>query len=211
MVSINPPIFSLVTNRNRVKNENFISVIEEVVAGGVNLVQIREKDLSIDQLQSIYCKLADRINSNSLISVNVSKFTNKFGHGCLLHFPETVKLKPQIKKSKFGQSVHSVESAVTAEKAGASYLFAGTIFPSRSHPGLPGAGTEYLARICQAVAIPTVAIGGIDETNTESVIKAGASGIAVISSLLEAKNPYKKASEISHIIETAWKNNRLGI
>ncbi|MFL2784038.1 MAG: thiamine phosphate synthase [Dehalococcoidia bacterium] len=211
MVLINAPIFSLVTNRSRVKNEDFISVIEEVVAGGVNLVQIREKDLSIDELQNIYCKLADRINRNSLISVNVSKFTNKFGHGCLLHFPEDVKLDPQIRKSKFGQSVHSVQSAVTAEKAGASYLFAGTIFPSKSHPGLPGAGTEYLASICRAVTIPTVAIGGIDETNTESVMKSGAAGVAVISSLLEAKDPYKKALEISHIIETAWENNRLGI
>ena len=55
MVLINAPIFSLVTNRSRVKNEDFISVIEEVVAGGVNLVQIREKDLSIDELQNIYC------------------------------------------------------------------------------------------------------------------------------------------------------------
>ena len=101
-----------------------------------------------------------------------------------------------------------MENAINAEKAGASYLFAGTIFTSKSHPSLPGSGTEYLARICRAVTIPTVAIGGINETNSESVIKSGASGVAVISSLLEAKDPYKKASEIRHIIETAWKNNR---
>ena len=208
MVFINPPIFSVVTDRNRFKSDNLIAVIEEVVEGGVNLVQIREKDLPMDQLQNLYFKLADRINSNCLISVNVSKFTNSFGPSCLLHFPEKIKLEPQIKKPKFGQSIHSVENAIKAEKAGASYLFAGTIFPSKSHPSLPGSGTEYLARICRAVTIPTVAIGGINETNSESVIKSGASGVAVISSLLEAKDPYKKASEIRHIIETAWKNNR---
>ena len=207
MVSINPPIFSVVTDRNRFKSDNLIPVIEEVVEGGVNLVQIREKDLPMDQLKNLYFKLADRINSNCLISVNVSKFTNSFGPSCLLHFPEKIKLEPQIKKPKFGQSIHSVENAIKAEKAGASYLFAGTIFPSKSHPSLPGSGTEYLARICRAVTIPTVAIGGIDETNTESVIKSGASGIAVISSLLDAKDPYKKASEIRDIIETAWENN----
>ena len=208
MASINPPIFSVVTDRNKVKRDHLIPVIEEVVAGGVNLVQIREKDLPMDQLKNLYFKLADRINSNCLISVNVSKFTNSFGPSCLLHFPEKIKLEPQIKKPKFGQSIHSVENAIKAEKAGASYLFAGTIFPSKSHPSLPGSGTEYLARICRAVTIPTVAIGGINETNSESVIKSGASGVAVISSLLEAKDPYKKASEIRHIIETAWENNR---
>ena len=208
MVSIKPPIFSVVTDRNKVKRDHLIPVIEEVVAGGVNLVQIREKDLPMDQLKNLYFKLADRINSNCLISVNVSKFTNSFGPSCLLHFPEKIKLEPQIKKPKFGQSIHSVENAIKAEKAGASYLFAGTIFPSKSHPSLPGSGTEYLARICRAVTIPTVAIGGINETNSESVIKSGASGVAVISSLLEAKNPYNKASEIRQIIETAWKNNR---
>ncbi len=208
MVSIKPPIFSVVTDRNKVKRDHLIPVIEEVVAGGVNLVQIREKDLPMDQLKNLYFKLADRINSNCLISVNVSKFTNSFGPSCILHFPEKIKLEPQIKKPKFGQSIHSVENAIKAEKAGASYLFAGTIFPSKSHPSLPGSGTEYLARICRAVTIPTVAIGGINETNSESVIKSGASGVAVISSLLEAKDPYKKASEIRHIIETAWKNNR---
>ena len=208
MVSIKPPIFSVVTDRNKVKRDHLIPVIEEVVAGGVNLVQIREKDLPMDQLKNLYFKLADRINSNCLISVNVSKFTNSFGPSCLLHFPEKIKLEPQIKKPKFGQSIHSVENAIKAEKAGASYLFAGTIFPSKSHPSLPGSGTEYLARICRAVTIPTVAIGGINETNSESVIKSGASGVAVISILLEAKDPYKKASEIRHIIETAWKNNR---
>ena len=77
MVLINAPIFSLVTNRSRVKNEDFISVIEEVVAGGVNLVQIREKDLPMDQLKNLYFKLADRINNNCLISVCKSRYKDK--------------------------------------------------------------------------------------------------------------------------------------
>ena len=64
MVSINPPIFSVVTDRNKFKSDHLIPVIEEVVAGGVNLVQIREKDLPMEQLRNLYFKLADRINSN---------------------------------------------------------------------------------------------------------------------------------------------------
>ena len=70
MVSINPPIFSVVTDRNRFKSDNLIPIIEEVVEGGVNLVQIREKDLPMDQLKNLYFKLADRLNRNCLISVN---------------------------------------------------------------------------------------------------------------------------------------------
>ena len=79
-----------------------------------------------------------------------------------------------------GLSVVDVEEARAAQQA-ADYLGAGPIWetPSKEDAG-PPIGLEGLAEICRAVSVPVVAIGGIDETNAASCIRAGAAGVAVI-------------------------------
>ncbi|HEX9016143.1 MAG TPA: thiamine phosphate synthase, partial [Chloroflexota bacterium] len=85
-----------------------------------------------------------------------------------------------------GSSVHSVEEAVSAERDGADYLLLGTIFDSRSHPGVPGAGPGLVAEVARAVRIPVLAIGGITSSNARSVMEAGAAGVAVITAIQSA-------------------------
>jgi thiamine-phosphate pyrophosphorylase len=181
--------------------------IEEVVAGGVNFVQIREKDLSLEELYKISAQLSDRLQEDLLISVNVPTCTDILGANNFLHFGESIDIGFDNCKRRFGQSVHSVEKAVQSQKRGASYIIAGTIYSSKSHLGESGAGLDYLDRVSNSVNIPTIAIGGINETNAGDVIKAGASGIAVISSLLESKHPYNSAVSLSKTIRSAWRKN----
>ncbi|MDI9259463.1 thiamine phosphate synthase [Alicyclobacillus sendaiensis] len=95
-----------------------------------------------------------------------------------------------------GCSVHSLEEARAAEAAGADYVTFGHIFPTASHPGLPPKGVRELARVVEALAIPVVAIGGIDAGNVAEVLATGASGVAVIGAVVEAADPRAAAARL---------------
>ena len=80
-----------------------------------------------------------------------------------------------------GASCHSMAGARAAQDAGANYIFFGPVFdtPSKRGFGAPQ-GLERLSEICAAMSIPVIAIGGVNEKNAASCIRAGASGIAAI-------------------------------
>jgi thiamine-phosphate pyrophosphorylase len=80
-----------------------------------------------------------------------------------------------------GRSASNVEEAQTAEAEGAAYIGAGPVWATPSKPDAdPAIGLEGLRAVCEAVSIPVVAIGGIDESNARACIEAGAAGIAVV-------------------------------
>ena len=84
-----------------------------------------------------------------------------------------------------GASVHSVEDALRAERAGATYVTAGHIYATDCKKGLPGRGLDFLKEVCAAVRIPVYAIGGIDETNADACIEAGADGVCMMSGYMK--------------------------
>jgi thiamine-phosphate pyrophosphorylase len=80
-----------------------------------------------------------------------------------------------------GLSAASVDEALAGESRGAVYLGAGPVWETPSKPDVdPAIGLEGLAEICNAVSIPVVAIGGVDPSNAEDCLRAGAAGVAVI-------------------------------
>jgi thiamine-phosphate pyrophosphorylase len=79
-----------------------------------------------------------------------------------------------------GRSVHSIESAVTAEREGADYVIFGPVWPSASHPEEKSQGIVALAAVARAVRVPVLAIGGITTERAEECAKAGAAGYAAI-------------------------------
>jgi len=87
-----------------------------------------------------------------------------------------------------GVSVHSSDDCRRAKAAGADYLLLGTIFPTPSHPGEPGAGLSLISR-CAGMNLPLIAIGGIDGASVAEVRKAGAHGAAVVRAVWEAEDP----------------------
>ena len=80
-----------------------------------------------------------------------------------------------------GTSAATVEEARDGERVGAAYIGAGPIWPTPTKPDAdPAIGLDGLAEICAAVAVPVVAIGGIDASNVAECIAAGAAGVAVV-------------------------------
>ena len=101
-----------------------------------------------------------------------------------------------------GQSVHSLSVAQTAEEHHVSYIQLGTIFPSKSKPSSAGSGTQLIRSVSSNIKTPIIAVGGINISNVRAVSQSGATGIAVISAIMEAKDPQKAAYELREILET---------
>ena len=96
-----------------------------------------------------------------------------------------------------GLSAASVEEALGAERRGAAYVGAGPVWYTPSKPDAdPPIGLDGLTRICAAVSVPVVAIGGIDAGNAAACISAGAAGVAVVRAAADA-------SELRRVIDGA--------
>jgi thiamine-phosphate diphosphorylase len=100
-----------------------------------------------------------------------------------------------------GASVHSLDDAVSAEKAGADYLIVGTMFATRTHPGKEPEGLELMRLIRGDTTRPLIGIGGITTENAPSVMAAGADGVAVISEILGAADPALAARRLRRALQ----------
>ncbi|MFW6457173.1 MAG: thiamine phosphate synthase [Planctomycetota bacterium] len=94
-----------------------------------------------------------------------------------------------------GCSTHSVEQAVVAEREGADYIGVGPVFATETKGYREGAGEGLVRDVVARVAVPVVAIGGIDPASAGNLMQAGAQAVAVCSRLCGAKNPEKAAAE----------------
>ncbi|MGC4108291.1 MAG: thiamine phosphate synthase [Thermomicrobiales bacterium] len=100
-----------------------------------------------------------------------------------------------------GVSVHTLAEGVAAAADGADYVTFGHIYPTPSHPGEPPAGIGRLRELVDAVGIPVFAIGGIDATNVQEVLHAGATGVAVISAILRADDPAAATATLRAVLD----------
>lgn len=186
-------------------------MVSEAVQGGVNLVQLREKDLSAKALYELAVGLRDISRGKALLFINdrIDVAIACGADGVQLG-EESLPIKAARKIAGdnllLGRSVHSVESAIFAESEGADMLITGTIFPTGSHPGGITSGLGLLNEVKKKVKIPFIAIGGIKVNNVASVIESGASGAAVITAITRSPDPAKSSQELAQEMQHAWKS-----
>jgi len=202
------PLLCYVTDRRSlpgITTEKSVAVllkkIGQVADVGVDWVQIREKDLSATELARLVREAIRitreaspqaarraRILVNDRIDVAIAEGAGGAHLGeKSLPVAEAKRLSPAAKDFLLGVSCHSVEAAQAATAGGADYIFFGPVFPtpSKAAYGEPQ-GLEHLAQVCQAAAVPVLAIGGITPENAEFCLEAGAAGIAGIRLFQEA-------------------------
>ncbi len=195
------PTLCLVTDRRRCNGRSIEDVVDSAVQGGVELVQLREKDLSASELYALMLRLKSVIGNKALLFINdridVALAANvdgvQLGEKALsLHAARRIAGERLL----FGRSVHSVDGAVEAESQGADLLILGTIFPTASHPGANTGGLSLVKSATDAISTPLIAIGGIEVSNVGSVIEQGASGAAVISAITTSADPTEAAAAL---------------
>jgi thiamine-phosphate pyrophosphorylase len=194
----------LITDRHVAGGEDaLVRRVREAVDGGVNVVQLREKDLDDDALLPLAERVRDAIGGHAKLIVNGSLDIALAVGADGVHLPEDAPPLPKRPSGLIvGHSVHSAKGATLAEAAGADYVVFGPVYETASHPGVPAAGLEALSGVVKAVSIPVVAIGGVLITRVAAIMDANAAGVAVISAILGSPSPYEAASAIRRELQT---------
>ena len=192
------PCLALVTDRSALGGLPLEEAVAQAVEGGANLVQLREKDLPAGELLALAERLRAVIAGRALFLVNDRLDVALACAADGVHLPERGLPVAAARRLAgdgliVGRSVHSVAEAVRARDEGADYVQVGSIFASRSHPDQPPAGLGLLKAVAAAVTIPILAVGGVTAANVGDVLRAGASGAAVISAILGAPSPREAA------------------
>lgn len=198
------PALMLVTDLHLAGGDDaLVHAVSEAVVGGVNVVQLREKDLDDAALCSLAARIRDVVAGRAKLLINgridVAETTQADG----VHLSEiapTLASRPNA--ALVGRSVHSLEAAQRAEAEGVDYVVFGPIFDTASHSGSAPTGVEALAEVGRAVRLPVIAIGGITVERVGDVMNAGAAGIAVISAILGSPSARQAAERLSRQLRT---------
>ena len=180
--------------------EGLLKIIDESVQGGVNLVQVREKQLTKSALESLVLDVVDIINGRALLAVNSNLEASQLPGVDFLHLPESESGFSSSFADPFGQSAHSVAAAKLAQQNGAKYVVVGSVFTTQSHPDMDPVGPSILRECNVSLVIPFVGIGGINVSNAAETVKLGAHGVAVISAILAADKPKLAAAQLMDIM-----------
>ena len=184
----------LVTNRYQDSLENFLEKIETACRSGVTIVQLREKNITTNQ----YYQLAKEVKEIT-DAYQVPLIIDDRLDVCLavdaagLHIGDDelpVSVARQVLGSDkiLGVTAKTVKRALEAEESGADYLGTGAIFPTTTKENAPITLISTLKTICQRVAIPVVAIGGLTSENIAQLIGTGIAGVAVVRDLMQAED-----------------------
>lgn len=183
-----------VTDRAWTGRQTLLEQIEEALAGGVTLLQLREKALDPEAfLQEAVeaCRLCHRYGVPLIINDNVDVALGSGADGVHVGIEDAP--VQQIRRrtgSDFiiGATAKTVEQARLAEASGADYLGVGAVFPSPTKKTAIRITNAQLREICASVRIPAVAIGGINAENALDICGCGARGIAVVSAIFAAQD-----------------------
>ena len=184
----------LVTNRYQDSVESFLEKVETACRSGVTIVQLREKNLTTNQYYQL-AKQAKEITDAYQVPLIIDDRLDV----CLavdaagLHIgddelPVSVARKVLGPEKILGVTAKTVKRALEAEEGGANYLGTGAIFPTTTKENAPITLISTLKTICQRVAIPVVAIGGLTSENIDQLIGTGIAGVAVVRDLMQAED-----------------------
>ena len=184
----------LVTNRYQDSLESFLEKVETACRSGVTIVQLREKNITTNQ----YYQLAKQVKEIT-DAYQVPLIIDDRLDVCLavdaagLHIgddelPVPVARQVLGPEKILGVTAKTVKRALEAEEGGADYLGTGAIFPTTTKENAPITLISTLKTICQRVAIPVVAIGGLTSENIDQLAATGIAGVAVVRDLMQSED-----------------------
>ena len=184
----------LVTNRYQDSLESFLEKVETACRSGVTIVQLREKNLTTNQYYQLakqVKKITDAYQLPLIIDDRLDVCLAVDAAGLHIgddELPVSVARKVLGPEKILGVTAKTVKRALEAEEGGADYLGTGAIFPTTTKENAPITLISTLKTICQRVAIPVVAIGGLTSENIDQLIGTGIAGVAVVRDLMQAED-----------------------
>jgi thiamine-phosphate pyrophosphorylase len=200
----------LVTDRALCGHRTVEEVVLMALRGGVACIQLREKDLStrafVEEAQRIKAIMAP-FRAFLIINDRIDVALAVGAHGVHIgqrDMPCEIARKLLGPRAMIGLSVETWEDVERARTLDVDYLGVSPVFKTPTKTDTKGHwGLEGLNRIRAATSRPLVAIGGLNASTAADVIRAGADGVAVVSAICAADDPYQAALELHDIIQSA--------
>jgi len=177
-----------------------LQVLEAVIQGGSNIIQLREKDYP---KKDLFKEITSRAGVLLIINDHVDIALGVEADGVHLgqeDLPVQVarKLAPEL---LIGASTHSLEQALQAEKNGADYINIGPIFSTKTKEGMGlSLGPEAISEISPQIKVPFTVMGGINEDNIEQVLAKGARRVAMVTAITKSADIAAKVKSLKEKI-----------
>ncbi len=179
----------------------FLELVDKLVAAGVGMIQLRDKELSDKELLARAIALCARIAETGVLAIindRVDIAAAAAADGVHLGQDDlSITAARQLlgPRALIGRSTHSLEQARQAVREGADYIGVGPTFPSTTKQFDAFTGVELLREVAGAIHLPVFAIGGINLANLDEVLQAGFSRVAVSGAVVAASDPRQAAAE----------------
>ena len=179
------------------------SFLEKSLKSGVNIIQFR--DNKSNKFQEKFDMINNlKINfpkSKLIVNSDIKLAKESLADG--IHIKESNWNKDILDISNdliIGKSVHYNNIKNSKSNISPNYVIFGTIFKSKTHPNIHPIGVNKFTELNNIYKSPVIAIGGINESNTELVINSGANGVAIKSGIIKNKDPEKTIIQIKKIL-----------
>ena len=181
-------------------------MLKALVRGGVDLIQLRAKNLSAAEIEKLAGELHSAttrhglpliINDHPQIARNIRTEGVHLGQDDM-SIAEARKIVGA--DCAIGKSTHSLDQAIRAFYEGADYIGFGPLFATPTKPDYPPIGLDEISKVHEAVRIPIFCIGGIKLDNLPKVIEAGAQRVVIVSGLLRATDPACYAQAVKQLL-----------
>lgn len=177
------PAVYAISNAAALGAGEFLRRAERALAGGLRLLQLREKTLSAAAQRGLgqpLMTLARRYGARVLINGEV-EFARALGaHGVHLSAERLARLGSRPDIDLVGASCHDEAELERAARLGADFVVLGPVLPTPSHPGTPTLGWERLRILIRDYSLPVYALGGMRETDVMTAWQMGAHGISMM-------------------------------
>lgn len=181
------PLLYYITDRKNVPEGNLLPGIERAVGAGIDLIQIRERDLDTRSLLAlVQAALARARGTAARILVNDRLDVALAAGAAGLHLPThglpVAEVRGRYPELLLGASCHNLNELRCAQDGGANFVVFGPVYETASKRGYgPPLGLEKLAEAVRTANIPALALGGITLANARACLQVGAAGLAAIS------------------------------
>lgn len=184
--------------------------VEAAYRGGADIVQLRAKKLPDGELLQLAVKMrriADRFHKLFFVNDRPGIALAAGADGVHLGQDDlpVEAVRSLFKKSGsgmwIGKSTHTLNQALAAQQEGPDYVGVGPVFATPTKPDYPAAGLDFIRQGALHLKIPFTAIGGIDLSNVDQVLAAGARRIAVVRAIFSAKDSYEATRKLRDKME----------
>jgi thiamine-phosphate pyrophosphorylase len=184
-------------------------LLRAAVAGGVDIVQLRDKTLADDELVAVaHAARALCEQLGLLLIVNDRPFVASEAGADGVHVGQDDAPVADVRELVgedllIGLSTHTPEQIDATDPALVDYIGVGPVHETPTKPGRPAVGTEPVRHAAAHAPLPFFAIGGLDAGNLAGVIDAGASRVCVLRAITDAADPERAARELRALLDGA--------